>query len=47
LSDVSEVAQQRIKAPAAELSEKRRYRPKTLRAYVEKHAQELGTTWRA
>jgi hypothetical protein len=46
LTDVSEVAQQRIKAPAAELFEKRRYRPKTLRAYIEKHAQDLGTTWR-
>ena len=42
-----DVAQQRIKAAATDLSEKRRYRPKTLRAYIEKHAQELGTTWRA
>ena len=47
LTDVSDVAQQRIKAAATDLSEKRRYRPKTLRAYIEKHAQELGTTWRA
>lgn len=46
LSDVSEVAQQRVKAAAADLLEKRRYRPKTLRAYIEKHAQDLGTTWR-
>ena len=46
LGDVAEIARQRVKAPATDLFEKRRYRPKTLRAYIEKHAQDLGTTWR-
>ena len=45
-TDVSEIARQRIKAPAAELFEGRRYRPRTLRPYIEKWSKELDTTWR-
>jgi len=46
ISDVADVALQRIKAPATDLFERRRYRPKTLRAFVERHSKELGATWR-
>ena len=46
LSEVSGVGQERIRAPAADLFERRRYRPKTLRAYIERHSKELGTNWR-
>jgi uncharacterized protein (DUF2235 family) len=45
-ADVSELGRQRIKAPAAELFERKRYRPRTLRAFIEKRAKELETTWR-
>jgi uncharacterized protein (DUF2235 family) len=46
ITEVSDVAQQRIKAPGTDLFERRRYRPKTLRAYIEKWSKELGATWR-
>jgi uncharacterized protein (DUF2235 family) len=46
LSEVSDVAQQRLKAPADALFERRRYRPRSLRAFIQKHAAELGVTWR-
>jgi uncharacterized protein (DUF2235 family) len=46
MNEVSDVAQQRIKAPATELHERRRYRPKTLRPYIEKWSKDLNATWR-
>lgn len=42
LSQVSDVARQRIREPAANLHEKRSYRPKSLRAVLKKHASDLG-----
>jgi uncharacterized protein (DUF2235 family) len=46
LTDVSDVAQQRLKAPATELFERKRYRPRSLRPFIEKHSDQLGVTWR-
>jgi uncharacterized protein (DUF2235 family) len=42
LGEVSEVGQRRIKSPAAELFEKRIYRPKPLRSYIKAFAETLG-----
>lgn len=42
LAAVSDVAV--VRAPGANLSEKRNYRPKTLRAVIRKHAGEWGIT---
>lgn len=42
LDEVSEVGQQRIKAPANELYEKQLYRPPPLQAYIEAFSRELG-----
>ncbi len=44
LSEVSDVAVERVRAPGANLFEKRNYRPKTLRAVIKKHAGEWGLT---
>jgi hypothetical protein len=46
IGDVADIARERIKAPSSELFERRRYRPKTLRGYIDKYAKELGATWR-
>jgi uncharacterized protein (DUF2235 family) len=46
ITDVAEVAQKKIKAPASDLEERRRYRPKTLKSYIDTFRKELGVTWR-
>jgi uncharacterized protein (DUF2235 family) len=42
LVDVSDLARQRVKEPAANLFERRPYRPRTLRAVLRQFAKELG-----
>lgn len=44
LDQISDVARLRIREPAQNLYERRRYRPKTLRAVIRKYGAELGIT---
>ena len=46
LSEIADVTRKRIREPAEHLFEKRLYRPKSLRSFIEANAQWLGVKWR-